>query len=118
MAKSFHGLNKCLKLYEEWIVIGQDAEGSEHQLLMDLHELGGKILGCWCASGMCHGHVLLRMLRRFRDEHGKVKTTLPDRESIDVNCEGEQLLRPPNDENEDPENYPGSNGGGDGSGDA
>ncbi len=26
----------------------------------DLAELDGKVLGCWCAPGRCHGEVLVR----------------------------------------------------------
>ena len=28
------------------------------ELLNDLHELDGKILGCWCKPKACHGDVL------------------------------------------------------------
>lgn len=26
-----------------------------------LHELNGKVLGCWCAPGPCHGDVLVEL---------------------------------------------------------
>lgn len=29
--------------------------------LESLHELKGKVLGCWCAPKACHGDVLLRL---------------------------------------------------------
>lgn len=31
------------------------------ELLADLHELKGKILGCWCAPLPCHGDVLAKL---------------------------------------------------------
>lgn len=37
----------------EWIT-----KGEGRYLLKELHELRGKILGCWCAPKICHGHVL------------------------------------------------------------
>lgn len=30
-------------------------------LLADLYELDGKVLGCWCRPKMCHGDVLLEL---------------------------------------------------------
>lgn len=40
--------------YEAWIY-------TQPQLLADLHELRGKVLGCWCAPLACHGDVLARL---------------------------------------------------------
>lgn len=40
--------------YEEWIM-------TQPQLLADLHELKGKVLGCWCSPSSCHGDVLARL---------------------------------------------------------
>ncbi len=35
----------------------------EHpSLLDDLHELKGKVLGCWCKPQACHGDVLVELL--------------------------------------------------------
>ena len=40
--------------YEIWLL--------ENDILMrDLHDLKGKILGCWCKPGPCHGDVLARL---------------------------------------------------------
>jgi hypothetical protein len=36
---------------------------SKPDLLSQLHELDGKILGCWCSPQRCHGDVLLELLR-------------------------------------------------------
>lgn len=41
----------AVEYYEKWILKQPD-------LLHDLHELKGKILGCWCKPGPCHGDIL------------------------------------------------------------
>lgn len=33
------------------------------QLLADLPELSGKVLGCWCRPHTCHGDVLIQLLK-------------------------------------------------------
>jgi len=48
---------ECIKLYEEWIM-------QHPELIADLPELRGRILGCWCAPKECHGDVLLRLANR------------------------------------------------------
>ena len=40
--------------YEIWLK-------EQPKLMADLHELKGKVLGCWCAPKSCHGDVLLRL---------------------------------------------------------
>lgn len=40
--------------YEAWIV-------RQPKLMSQLHELRGKILGCWCSPAPCHGEVLARL---------------------------------------------------------
>lgn len=50
-----YGRDKCLELYKEYIK-------SNKQLLKDLKELDGKILGCWCSPNKCHGDILLDLL--------------------------------------------------------
>jgi hypothetical protein len=54
-------------------IIGRDGNRDEvitkyrefilHQphLLRDLHELRGKVLGCWCSPHPCHGDVLAEL---------------------------------------------------------
>lgn len=37
------------------------------QLLKDLYELKGKILGCWCKPLACHGDVLLDLVEELGD---------------------------------------------------
>lgn len=45
-----------------------DAFGSYISEKEDLHELNGKVLGCWCKPGPCHGDVLVQM---FNDKYKK-----------------------------------------------
>jgi len=35
---------------------------SRPDLILQLEELKGKILGCWCSPRACHGDILLRMV--------------------------------------------------------
>mmetsp|Transcript_9110 Transcript_9110/g.11857 ORF Transcript_9110/g.11857 Transcript_9110/m.11857 type:complete len:449 (+) Transcript_9110:128-1474(+) len=48
-----------------------------HALLFsEIHELEGKVLGCWCHPEPCHGHVLMRLLaqinRKAKKEISKI----------------------------------------------
>jgi hypothetical protein len=45
---------EAIDAYAEWIT-------TQPHLLADLHELKGKVLGCWCKPKACHGDVLVRM---------------------------------------------------------
>lgn len=45
----------AIECYRRWIA-------TQPQLLEDLPELDGKVLGCWCAPKSCHGDVLLELL--------------------------------------------------------
>lgn len=47
---------EAIDMYETWIT-----KGEGKHLLKDLHELKGKVLGCWCSPKLCHGHVLLNL---------------------------------------------------------
>lgn len=48
---------EAIEAYEEWITVGEG-----NHLLNDLHELEGKILGCWCKPNACHGDVLIKLI--------------------------------------------------------
>jgi hypothetical protein len=37
-------------------------------LLFDLKELKGKVLGCWCKPKACHGDVLVRLIEERYEE--------------------------------------------------
>jgi len=45
---------EVLKKYEYWV-------REQPPLIAALHELRGKVLGCWCAPEACHGDVLARL---------------------------------------------------------
>ena len=46
---------ECIQLYEEYI-------RNKPELLNCLHELEGKILGCFCKPLACHGDVLVKLI--------------------------------------------------------
>ena len=48
---------EAIAKYREYIL-------GKPELLNDLHELEGKILGCWCKPDSCHGDVLLELLSK------------------------------------------------------
>ena len=48
-----HGVDNCIKLYEEHI--------RNSTLYSELHELDDKELGCWCKPNNCHGDVLINL---------------------------------------------------------
>lgn len=49
---------EAIQKYREYILNNQD-------LLKDLHELKGKILGCWCKPLSCHGDVLAELVEKL-----------------------------------------------------
>lgn len=50
------GIDQCLAKYEDYI-------RNNENLWNSLSELNGKQLGCWCAPGPCHGHILVKLLQ-------------------------------------------------------
>ena len=38
------------------------------ELLYDIMELDGKILGCWCSPKACHGDVLVEIIEEIKKE--------------------------------------------------
>lgn len=46
--------DEAIARYRQWIL-------TQPQLLKDLGELKGKVLGCWCSPQRCHGEILLRL---------------------------------------------------------
>ena len=51
-----YGLEASLKLFEIYMK-------KSPELMNSLHELKGKILGCWCKPKVCHGDVLIKLLK-------------------------------------------------------
>jgi len=45
---------EVIEKYEKYLL-------SNKELMNDLHELEGKVLGCWCKPKACHGDVLVRL---------------------------------------------------------
>lgn len=48
--------DEAINSYREWITTGDGKP-----LLNDLHELKGKVLGCWCKPLACHGDILAEL---------------------------------------------------------
>ena len=46
--------SEVIEEYEEYL-------RNNDNLLSDLHELDGKVLGCWCSPKSCHGDVLIKL---------------------------------------------------------
>ena len=54
-----HGKDKCLELYKEYMT-------SNKELMLQLFELKGKTLGCWCSNQEeCHGGILMNLLEKI-----------------------------------------------------
>jgi hypothetical protein len=49
---------KIIRQYKEWLMY--DPEAAE--LRLNLHQLEGKTLGCWCKPKACHGDVIVELL--------------------------------------------------------
>lgn len=50
-----HGTREqVIQMYREWIY-------TQPHLMNSLHELKGKVLGCWCSPKECHGDVLIEL---------------------------------------------------------
>jgi hypothetical protein len=45
---------EAIEKYREWIM-------TQPELLADLYELKGKVLGCWCKPKACHGDILAEL---------------------------------------------------------
>ena len=51
-----YGRAKCLELFKSYL--------QEQDDLMDnIWELDGKVLGCWCKPEACHGDILIEFLK-------------------------------------------------------
>lgn len=55
---------EAIDSYRKWIT-----EGDGKHLLKDLHELKGKVLGCWCKPQACHGDVLIELIENENNLH-------------------------------------------------
>lgn len=50
--------DEAIAKYREWI-------STQPVLLKSLHELKGKVLGCWCKPQACHGDVLNELVKIY-----------------------------------------------------
>lgn len=50
--------NEAVERYREYIL-------NKPELLECLHELKGKVLGCWCSPKACHGDVLAELVEEY-----------------------------------------------------
>ena len=50
---------EAIQKYSEWIL-------TQPQLLEDLRELEGKVLGCWCKPLSCHGDILVSLIEKAK----------------------------------------------------
>jgi len=51
---------ETIKKFRNYLLSNQD-------LLNDLHELEGKVLGCWCKPKACHGDVLAELVNNRKN---------------------------------------------------
>ena len=47
---------EVVQKYEKWIK-------QQPELMENLHELKDKVLGCWCSPKLCHGDVLIKLIK-------------------------------------------------------
>lgn len=50
--------SEVIAKYEDYVL-------NNKELMDSLHELEGKILGCWCHPKPCHGDVLVKLVRLY-----------------------------------------------------
>ena len=64
---------EAIEKYREYI-----EHGDGKHLLNDLHELKGKVLGCWCSPEACHGDVLIELIEKYccEEEKKEIKNKL------------------------------------------
>lgn len=53
-----YGRDECLQLYEQYI-------RNNKELMMKLHTLKGKELGCFCHPEQCHGDILIKLVNEL-----------------------------------------------------
>ena len=52
-----HGRYECLELYKNYLLKSDD-------LINNLSELKGKVLGCWRKPNKCHGDIILELVNK------------------------------------------------------
>lgn len=56
----------CLRKYKRYII----KKIYEEKMYSELENLEGKCLGCWCCPELCHGDIILLILKKYK-KHGK-----------------------------------------------
>lgn len=56
-----YGREKSLRLYRAYIL--------KSGLINCIHELDGKVLGCWCKPDACHGDILVDIIKNPLVKH-------------------------------------------------
>ena len=56
--KQNFSVEESLEKYEQHI--------RSSNLIHEVHELEGKVLGCWCKPNKCHGDVLIKLLEESK----------------------------------------------------
>ncbi len=58
----FHVENReeAIRMFEEYLV-------NNEELMLSLHELKYKTLGCWCKPQACHGDIIKKYVDRLED---------------------------------------------------
>lgn len=52
---------EVIEKYRQWIM-------NNDELLLDIMELDGKVLGCWCKPKACHCDVLVDIIEEIKKE--------------------------------------------------
>ncbi len=50
---------EVIEKFENWI-------RNQPELMNDIIELDGKVLGCWCKPQLCHGDILVKLLDEYK----------------------------------------------------
>ncbi|SRR5260370_30547120 len=65
---------EAIKKYRKWLL-------QQQHLLVQLHELRGKVLGCWCKPQLCHGDILAELADALDDDQIKQASRPPRRKA-------------------------------------
>jgi len=52
---------------EEAVAKYEDWARTQPHIMENLHELDGKVLGCWCKPKACHGDILVKLIKEQKD---------------------------------------------------
>lgn len=62
---------EAVETYEKWLRGDLEQYGVlvnlRKWILDNLHTLEGQTLGCWCSPALCHGDILIKLLREQSD---------------------------------------------------